>query len=136
MGNVKFQFPSNGKAYPKSYTIALERDLEIPIVIRFNSLQTGKHIQSDINATLSAGGDNVSIPFKRESGYKVEIADDDLDMNWADLFQFPSNGKADTKIVGSYTREDEYPLFQFPSNGKADPKRPHFKPSGAVAPYA
>ena len=50
----------------------------------------------------------VSIPFKRESGSKAVRA----------------------KIAANKE------VFQFPSNGKADPKRPHFNPSGAVAPYA
>ena len=50
----------------------------------------------------------VSIPFKREGGAKV--------------------GGPQHQLL---TNE-----FQFPSNGKAEPKRPHFKPSGAVPPKA
>ena len=40
---LKFQFPSNGKAYPKSIcAVACDK-----AGYRFNSLQTGKHIQSE-----------------------------------------------------------------------------------------
>ena len=63
-GNPKFQFPSNGKVYPK---LAL---LLFPVNKRysFNSLQTGKYIQSNAhNAWKSDLSGSVSIPFKRES---------------------------------------------------------------------
>ena len=77
-----FQFPSNGKAYPK---FIFSKGFSCIYSLCFNSLQTGKRIQSDLKAL-------------RE------------ELSWAG--------------------------FQFPSNGKAYPKRPHFNPSGAVAPYA
>ena len=67
--DVKFQFPSNGKAYPK-YQI---QSIPHPSNVCFNSLQTGKRIQSEI-PYASAGN------ILRE-------------------FQFPSNGKAYPKQV-------------------------------------
>ena len=58
-----FQFPSNGKAYPK------QNILNNPVNVKsFNSLQTGKRIQSAFGGSSSAPKNlNVSIPFKRES---------------------------------------------------------------------
>ncbi len=62
-----FQFPSNGKAYTK-LSIGIPDMFEVG----FNSLQTGKHIQSEGNQNACASrNDRVSIPFKRESIYKV-----------------------------------------------------------------
>ena len=60
----------------------------------FNSLQTGKRIQSDSNVHLIV----------RE--YE---------------FQFPSNGKAYPKVTVT-TPDGLKKKFQFPSNGKAYPK--------------
>ena len=61
----RFQFPSNGKAYPKR--IAVEVD-SADNGIGFNSLQTGKHIQRHIKP---------------------------IDLSKTNRpFQFPSNGKA------------------------------------------
>ena len=115
----EFQFPSNGKAYPK-----LER--------------TGFRFRSTAQ---------VSIPFKRESVSKAGNIRQRRASPL--LFQFPSNGKAYPKPTSSapplppppplvsipFKREsgskamphwNEQRLgkeFQFPSNGKADPKR-------------
>ena len=85
---------------------------------RFNSLQTGKHIQRANSGGISLNLTRVSIPFKRESIYKVTI-NSNSKTHETPAFQFPSNGKAYTKAdEGSnphaYRRE-----FQFPSNGKA-----------------
>ena len=87
----KFQFPSNGKAYPK---LVQYRNTPNLVEFGFNSLQTGKHIQR--GASLSYDGAHP-------------------------LFQFPSNGKAYPKGKGSPNLEKER-VFQFPSNGKAYPK--------------
>ena len=57
----KFQFPSNGKAYPKD-----KRNYEINGDHGFNSLQTGRHIQSCRSRLVSRPPERVSIPFKRE----------------------------------------------------------------------
>ena len=67
MVGTKFQFPSNGKAYPK-------KPSPKPLCSQksFNSLQTGKRIQSNYVPPYSVGGTyQVSIPFKRESVSKV-----------------------------------------------------------------
>ena len=62
-----FQFPSNGKADPKTG----RRGFRLARKWSFNSLQTGKRIQSittDCHGYLPV---RVSIPFKRESGSKA-----------------------------------------------------------------
>ena len=61
-----FQFPSNGKAYPKQPRSSGCRS---DTYARFNSLQTGKRIQRVIKFSefVKRGGVVVSIPFKRES---------------------------------------------------------------------
>ena len=85
----------------------------------FNSLQTGKRIQSGVAFNSRGGGPSVSIPFKRESGSKA------LGGDWRYAlikFQFPSNGKADPKQITTSVSPLCCPEFQFPSNGKADPK--------------
>ena len=63
--------------------------------MRFNSLQTGKRIQSFIFCT-KLKSESVSIPFKRESVFKV-IADTLEEAIDKGKFQFPSNGKVDSK---------------------------------------
>ena len=60
---VGFQFPSNGKAYPK-FLSSLRPILSC---LSFNSLQTGNHIQRIFHLTLWLPRQRVSIPFKRES---------------------------------------------------------------------
>ena len=146
----RFQFPSNGKTYTKGYRPEQKAGcflVSIPFkreniykesmgpyerrdyIERFNSLQTGKHIQSPCSPLKSpqAFGKRfnslqtgkhiqrlrirvyqpvspflVSIPFKRESIYKVVPAG-----KWywdgEPVFQFPSNGKAYTKPLRSGT---------------------------------
>ena len=90
---IPFQFPSNGKAYPKFFTVLIVASG----FICFNSLQTGKHIQSIQPSVYFlqredkfqfpsngkaypksdpidwVGHDRVSIPFKRESISKVNL---------------------------------------------------------------
>ena len=63
-----FQFPSNGKAYPKQQVC--KESGQWPVC--FNSLQTGKPIQSLACPTQPGENKNVSIPFKRESLSKVK----------------------------------------------------------------
>ena len=109
---IRFQFPSNGKAYPKLGEVVSVVD----VVACFNSLQTGKRIQS-VSCNLGSlrkhkmfqfpsngkaypkgetlvqmrEGKIVSIPFKRES---VSKGTDGNDTKRTIKFQFPSNGKA------------------------------------------
>ena len=67
-----FQFPSNGKAYPKKCRFF---GLHFK-ALSFNSLQTGKPIQSDSETVEKLNDPNeVSIPFKRESLSKAVLAD-------------------------------------------------------------
>ena len=64
------QFPSNGKADTKDPEIKAE----LRHSNRFNSLQTGKRIQRQMLHLVSVANCSlVSIPFKRESGYKGGI---------------------------------------------------------------
>ena len=63
----------------------------------FNSLQTGKCIQSQITVAMAATSAE---------------------------FQFPSNGKVYPKLVGNLKPVQMIPVvFQFPSNGKVYPKK-------------
>ena len=87
----KFQFPSNGKVYPKIQRLITKGVAQNS----FNSLQTGKYIQS--------------ITKPEEVVIEAE-------------FQFPSNGKVYPKSNGEKIEEFELTLFQFPSNGKVYPK--------------
>ena len=139
--NLKFQFPSNGKVDPK----CLSAICRCPCWrICFNSLQTGKWIQS---GSLPAHPSRC-LGFQFPSNGKVDPKpDNNEDNNEEGKFQFPSNGKVDPKrtfagtiryllqkvsipfkresgskglhtIVGTCTGIQ----FQFPSNGKVDPK--------------
>ena len=69
--------------------------MKIQVLTSFNSLQTGKWIQR-MKRTLSI-------------------------LTTLTLFQFPSNGKVDSKVVKE-VRIGEWTEFQFPSNGKVDSK--------------
>ena len=89
----KFQFPSNGKAYPKCLNTDLSIESASP---GFNSLQTGKRIQSL---------------------YRMHDT-----RPWDQEFQFPSNGKAYPKAIKVFYAHVVNQKFQFPSNGKAYPK--------------
>ena len=107
---VAFQFPSNGKAYPK-YIVAL---IELEDRYGFNSLQTGNRIRrSHQQSAISnqqrgvsvkrklliaerqqpTAGSHYSIPFKRESISKGE-QESSQQRTRKTAFQFPSNGKA------------------------------------------
>ena len=90
---MMFQFPSNGKVYPKrsryvQRTTHRIRWVSIPFKREgvykvenekveklfnpgFNSLQTGRCIQREIFLLPSRQFENVSIPFKREGVYKA-----------------------------------------------------------------
>ena len=90
----------------------------------FNSLQTGKPIQSTrITLILCL----TSMSFNSlQTGKPIQSAMA-MDMStWGiSKFQFPSNGKAYPKPKGpgiASTASTKSPKFQFPSNGKAYPK--------------
>ena len=61
--SVEFQFPSNGKAYPKE---GMDLVFGRMPAYSFNSLQTGKPIQR-LLMIYPTDQSPVSIPFKRES---------------------------------------------------------------------
>ena len=86
----------------------------------FNSLQTGKCIQR-LQLTVLSKPTLVSIPFKRESVSKA-IPSFPRKSRWG-KFQFPSNGKVYPKLrkllISGLLRITS---FQFPSNGKVYPK--------------
>ena len=109
----------------------------------FNSLQTGKRIQSGGRERCRTKSE-VSIPFKRESvskeaerriksviphsfnslqtGKRIQrLPGEEKDDNESE-FQFPSNGKAYPKIALANPETVGFIKFQFPSNGKAYPK--------------
>ena len=87
----KFQFPSNGKA--RANVIGKLFRLTL-VAERFNSLQTGRHVRTELWENLS--------PVMSK-------------------FQFPSNGKARVNAATEVGTEAalEAQEFQFPSNGKA-----------------
>ena len=125
----EFQFPTNGKAYPKErrrhlmirnwlafVSIPYERESLSKVkwrkinendTHRFNSLRTGKPIQrligfADAQITVGFNSLRTGKPIQRLR-QRPRICEDTIQ-------------------------------FQFPTNGKAYPKRPHFAPSWAVAP--
>ena len=117
---IKFQFPSNGKAYPKAL-IAGEVfgwRLRVSIPFKRESVSKGTFL-----ATIVAGIKGVSIPFKRESVSKGQSIR--RTPRFSSLFQFPSNGKAypKTQIPAEEVTGVQINAFQFPSNGKAYPKQ-------------
>ena len=88
---AEFQFPSNGKVYSK-----IQKNFHFQFFMSFNSLQTGKCIQSESFVPGAEDGGTVSIPFKRESVFKVMTGKQVL-LNIDTPFQFPSNGKVYSK---------------------------------------
>ena len=117
--HLEFQFPSNGKADTKSFWTQTNSAASVFVSIPFkreggykvwwynrhrlrhygfNSLQTGRRIQRNVKNFLHCDSIRafVSIPFKREGGYKEEL--ERIYGTDVEMFQFPSNGKADTKV--------------------------------------
>ena len=87
----------------------------------FNSLQTGKWIQSNDAATRIDAAEKFQFPSNGKVDSKGADCQDrgNPGGKW---FQFPSNGKVDSKEEAARKflgLEDE---FQFPSNGKVDSK--------------
>ena len=112
----RFQFPSNGKAYPKDQkAVNAQETANVSIPFKRESVSQG-------NATKlnKEEGPKVSIPFKRESVSQERFA---RDVAGPHMFQFPSNGKAYPKEKVFVASTVHTHLFQFPSNGKAYPKR-------------
>ena len=137
---LTFQFPSNGKAHSDK----THRNSQSDLFKSFNSLQTGRHIQTQKQLRARVWQAMVSIPFKREGTFRPEAK---VMQGSGSLleFQFPSNGKAHSdrqtlirrrqtlirrfnslqtgRHIQTYylVCHDHLPRirFQFPSNGKA-----------------
>ena len=147
-GQDRFQFPSNGKAYPKKelmtprhscrpcVSIPFKREgiskalkvLQVPRQSAgFNSLQTGRHIQSQRNHILQGDSwDDVSIPFKRE-GISKEHGSQPCAGDGCDVFQFPSNGKAYPKCITEDINNSEQILVSIPFKREGISKDPFTK---------
>ena len=114
----EFQFPSNGKVYPK--TLVQCQPVAVPPSC-FNSLQTGKCIQrGDKNRWCTIERCPVSIPFKRESVSKVQYRNSTSDRLL--IVSIPFKRESVSKAEGISSRGLGINLFQFPSNGKVYPK--------------
>ena len=102
--------------------------------VSFNSLQTGKGIQRKKKSNFARNHTTVSIPFKRERGSK---GNSELQSGVGlEKVSIPFKRERGSKVKWQQNCiRKRHNTFQFPSNGKGDPKRPCFKPSGAVAPY-
>ena len=107
----KFQFPSNGKAYSKFFPwhVRIEK-----IRRCFNSLQTGKRIQ---RAGLRGTKPSLISSFNSlQTGKRIQRYDDSGDDEYyRKRFQFPSNGKAYSKLgtVAPGTSANEFVSIPF-----------------------
>ena len=112
-----FQFPSNGKAQRKSLQLGdVYKGQSVSIPFKRESTAKGQ-----VSPVFKSHQSRVSIPFKRESTAKVEVAQDII-AGVYDVFQFPSNGKAQRKFKIVIPLMSDRTMFQFPSNGKAQRK--------------
>ena len=134
-------------------------DCHLQSLLGFNSLQTGKCIQSVW--TLQRRGTTTQFQFPSNGKVYSKLGNYENANGGAIRFQFPSNGKVYSKakiaemmagekssfnslqtgkcIQSVDTNAPSYrhlAPFQFPSNGKVYSKSPYFKPSGVVAPEA
>ena len=143
LGKRKFQFPSNGKAYPKALCLRWWH----AVMLRFNSLQTGKPIQRGDTSACKPKHCWFQFPSNGKAYPKTRAHSTTGNHCHGNWFQFPSNGKAYPKEVVASCHfqglgfnslqtgkpiqshshfigndDPETALFQFPSNGKAYPK--------------
>ena len=118
--HVQFQFPTNGKAYPKWWNT---EKMKLAILC-FNSLRTGKHIQSWSVCWCCIPLDYlVSIPYERESISKAD-GWNPWKSSISKSFNSLRTGKHIQRIFYKHKKRrfsDE--KFQFPTNGKAYPKQ-------------
>ena len=100
---------------------SVDRLLDYGQLDSFNSLQTGKCIQRTSGFDVKIDED---FRFQFPSNGKVYPKRDRVEsMKPEDSFQFPSNGKVYPKRLTELTEElDSSERFQFPSNGKVYPK--------------
>ena len=140
-----FQFPTNGKAHSdalrlqdaeikrRRVSIPYEREGTFrpgtanerkPNGWSFNSLRTGRHIQTRIFYSLYFHLIPVSIPYEREGTFRRKEDSESNCRRDVREFQFPTNGKAHSDKQGRWnaaTRPECW--FQFPTNGKAHSDR-------------
>ena len=114
-----FQFPSNGKVYPKSANIFSREEK----IMSFNSLQTGKCIQSPMRSEYI----NIIDEFQFPSNGKVYPKGREWGPPHRNLRSFLSFNSLQTgKCIQSKAVERSLKElgveFQFPSNGKVYPK--------------
>ena len=109
-----FPFPSNGRARLNK----LVRHSTSKGSCRFHSLQTGERVSTHRTRTGRTSGYLVSIPFKRDSASQ-RISPKDITNSGQPGFPFPSNGIARLNIVKRSTDGPSICRFPFPSNGIA-----------------
>ena len=116
--DFKFQFPSNGKSYPKDklHSLILKRDN------CFNSLQTGNHIQRNIsflflNCLMIDSFNSLQTGNHIQRDYYSER------QSLLNKVSIPFKREIISKVRCVYLVLAMTRLFQFPSNGKSYPKR-------------
>ena len=112
---VRFQFPSNGKAYLNFIVDLRERNRMLCVSIPFKRESVSEQVQRGLGG--QSCWELVSIPFKRES-VSEHTPNGDFARGQR-RFQFPSNGKAYLNYADTLKLSLEHFQFQFPSNGKA-----------------
>ena len=113
----KFQFPSNGKVYPKFVNC-----LNAIPKLSFNSLQTGKYIQRAETANTRADEAEFQFPSNGKVYPKTECFCQVYILN---LVSIPFKRESISKEGGlGHLRNNRHHKFQFPSNGKVYPKLP------------
>ena len=112
---MKFQFPSNGKAYPKP----VQEHIPPIAPVSFNSLQTGKPIQSEIYLGQKAKG--ISGFNSLQTGKPIQRLRCSQSIPMRRCFNSLQTGKPIQRFITRLVDED-HGMFQFPSNGKAYPK--------------
>ena len=112
-----FQFPSNGKAYPKNYCEKAGIDREqVSIPFKRESLSKANTMVD----TMNGGEVYVSIPFKRESLSKEQKKP--RQMPKRKKVSIPFKRESLSKVINRINNNEASIMFQFPSNGKAYPK--------------
>ena len=115
---IVFQFPSNGKVYPKFTGIITLIAGICMVSIPFKREGVSKVIKEEEKrvATLL-----VSIPFKREGVSKVIRHIDDRWIRHVSI-PFKREGVSKVRDHSDHSNSSKHQRFQFPSNGKVYPK--------------
>ena len=124
---ILFQFPSNGKVYSELETADIHNEYLLAFQFPSNGKVYSEKMQSNLLMPISM----VSIPFKRESVFRVKSTTTETEKKSA-VFQFPSNGKvySETALVAQVKNLSVADVFQFPSNGKVYSESQQETPSG------